>query len=87
MSGYITALVKLLSLFTAILSAGVYSEEIYLAYSEELSLRESIMADLLSQRDRDTLTVYLSCWLHEPHITSTVSEHLEAMLFECGLRS
>lgn len=66
---------------------GVYSEELYLAYSQEMSLRESIIGDLLSQSDRDTLTVYLSCWIHEPHITTSVNDHLEAMLFECSLRS
>jgi len=68
------------------LPPGVYSEELYLAYSQELSLRESIIGDLLSQKNRDTLTVYLSCWVHEPYITSGVNDHLEAMLFDCSLR-
>lgn len=66
--------------------AAAYSEQLFLAYSQEMSMRESIVGDLFTQTNRDTLTIYLSCWLHEPYITHTVNEHLEAMLFDCGLR-
>ncbi len=66
---------------------GSYAEELYLAYSDEMSLRERILADLVSQEDRDTLTGHLICWIHQPYITDTVSAHLDAMLIECGLRS
>jgi hypothetical protein len=50
-------------------------------------MRDSIIKDLLVQKDRDTLTVYLSCWIHEPYLTATVTDHFEAMLLECGLRN
>ena len=70
-----------------IFTTGVYSEEIYSTYSHELSLRESIVGDIMKQKDRDTLTVYLSCWLHEPYIGTETTDHLEAMLIECDLRT
>ena len=65
---------------------GTYAEEIFQVYSQEMALRESIAGDILQQKERDTLTVYLSCWLHQPYISTESSDHLEAMLIECGLR-
>ena len=49
-------------------TAGEYSQDIFQAYSQELSVKESIIGDMLRQTDRDTLTVYLSCWLHQPYL-------------------
>ena len=74
-------------MFILIFSAGTYSEEVYCAYSQEMSVKEDIIRDLLGQPDRDVLTVYLSCWLHEPYLTDHVNECLEALLIDCGLRS
>ena len=44
------------------------------------------MSDLLMQNDRDTLTVYLSCWLHQPYLGEKTSDKLEILLMETGLR-
>lgn len=79
-------------LFVAILISivlcviGSYFEAVYSAYSQEASLRENITTDILKQTDRDTLTVYLSCWLHEPYVGYEAKEKLEALLTESGLR-
>ena len=76
--------VLLLLLFS---SPGHYSQDIFLAYSQELSLKQSIVDDFLIQTDRDTLTVYLSCWLHQPYIDTQSTDKLEAMLMGCELRT
>ena len=74
-----------LSLST-VFAIGLYSQEIFQAYSQELSVKESLISDILRQNDCDTLTVYLSCWLHQPYIDIHSNDKLEAMLLECGLR-
>ena len=68
-------------------TAGEYSQDIFQAYSQELSVKESIIGGMLRQTDRDTLTVYLSCWLYQPYLDSHSSDRLEAMLVECGLQT
>ena len=73
--------------FLVCTSTGAYAEELYQAYSEELSLRQSIIGDILRQTNRDTLTVYLSCWLHQPYIKDYITDQLEAMVIECSLRT
>ena len=65
---------------------GTYAEEIFQAYSQEMTLRENIVKDILQQTERDTLTVYLSCWLHQPYVSRDINDRLEAMLIECSLR-
>ena len=75
-----------LNLTLCIFYPGTYAEQIFQVYSQEMSLRESIVGDILQQKERDTLTVYLSCWLHQPYISSESNDQLEAMLMECGLR-
>ena len=70
-----------------LVTTGEFAEGICRVYSQEMTLRENILSDILKQKDRDTLTVYLSCWLHQPYINSESSVHLEAMLTECGLRN
>lgn len=64
-----------------------YAEELYTAYSQELSLKQSILGDILQQSNRDTLTVYLSCWLHQPFVDSNAEDKLEALVIEARLRS
>jgi len=71
---------------STVFAIGLYSQEIFQAYSQELSVKESLISDILRQNDRDTLTVYLSCWLHQPYIDIHSNDKLEAMLLECGLR-
>ena len=56
------------------------AQDISQAYCEELQLKQSILEDILRQTNRDTLTVYLSCWLHEPCLTETVKEKLETLI-------
>ena len=56
------------------------AEDIFQAYCEELQLKQSILEDLLHQTNSDTLTVYLSCWLHEPCLTDTVKDKLQTLI-------
>ncbi len=60
--------------------------EVFMAYSEEMSLKEEILADILVQKNQDTLAVYLSCWLHQPFLSPNFTVKLEALLTEVGLR-
>jgi len=68
-------------------SAGSYFSDLFQAYSQDLSVKESIVEDLMRQRDRDTLTVYLSCWLHQPYISPQCGDKLEALRLDTGLRT
>ena len=52
-----------------------------------MSVKESVVGDVMRQNDRDILTVYLLCWLHHPYITTECSDKLEALLVDCGLRT
>eukprot|EP00731_Ephydatia_muelleri_P023077 Em0015g660a len=64
------------------------ADSMTLDYSQELSLKRNIVGDLLrGQRNRDTLKVYLSCWIHQPYLSNHVVDQLEALLIEAGLRS
>ncbi len=65
---------------------GSHFEVVYKAYCQEISLREKILGDILQQSCRDTVTMYLSCWLHEPHIGAECIESLEALLIDTNLR-
>ena len=52
-----------------------------------MCVKESVVGDLTRQKDRDVLTVYLLCWLHQPYITTQCSDKLEALLMDSGLRT
>ena len=60
--------------------------ELFQAYSEELSLKEEIVKDILKQDNRDTLMVYLSCWLHQPFLSSDLTDKLKGILVAAGLQ-
>ena len=62
------------------------ASHLYQSYSEEQHLRKVICDDIFSIRDKDTMTVYLSCWLHNPCISNEVEIKLESMLIDIGLR-
>ena len=49
--------------------------------------KESMVNDIMKQNDRDILTVYLLCWLHQPYINHKCSDKLEALLIDSGLRA
>jgi hypothetical protein len=66
---------------------GSYFVDLFRAYSEDMCVKESVVGDLTIQNDRDTLTVYLLCWLHQPYITPQCSDKLEALLIDSGLRT
>ena len=70
----------------AIFIAGSHFEVVYKAYCQEISLREKILGDMIQQSCRDTVTMYLSCWLHEPYIGAECTESLEALLIDTNLR-
>ena len=76
-----------------------YAKEIAEMYAKELSVKECIVESAahvdhkhsavdvaaLSEKCRDILTTYSSCWLHEPYINETTKEILiEGLLFETG---
>ena len=67
-------------------SEAAHADDIFQAYSEELFIRQRMVEDVLVQSNRDTLTVYLSCWLHQPCLTDQVQDKLESLLIETGLR-
>ena len=63
------------------------ADSMLLDYSQELSLKRSIVSDLLrGQNKRDTLKAYLSCWIHQPYLSSQIGDQLESLLIETGLR-
>ena len=59
-----------------------HSEDIFQAYSEELSMRQAILKDILGA-DRDLVTVYLSLWLHQS-IPDSIHDKLDCLLIDCG---
>ena len=69
------------------LFSGSHFADLFQAYSEDMSVKESVVGDVMRQNDRDILTVYLLCWLHHPYITTECSDKLEALLVDCGLRT
>ena len=70
-----------------ILTAGSYFSDLFQAYSQDMCVKESVVGDITKQNDRDVLTVYLMCWLHQPYITSQCTDKLEALLMDSGLRT
>ena len=63
------------------------ADSMFLDHSQELSLKRSIVTDMLrGQRNRETLRTYLSCWIHQPYLSSHTGDQLEALLIETGLR-
>ncbi|XP_019849500.1 PREDICTED: cyclin-dependent kinase 2-interacting protein-like [Amphimedon queenslandica] len=66
------------------ISEGV--EDVYQCYSEEHYLRRRILNDIYKEKDRDTRTVYLSCWLHEPCISEDMKMKLSSLLTDSGLK-
>lgn len=62
------------------------ASHLYQSYSEEQHLRRVICDDIFSIRDKDTMIVYLSCWLHKPCISNEVQMKLETLLIDIGLR-
>ena len=55
-------------------------------YTHELGVKETIVDSILSEKDRDTLTLHVLAWLHEPYIDESAAVLLESMLLETGLR-
>ena len=68
-----------------VLLLGEYVDDIYQCYSEEHYLRRRILNDIYKEKDRDTRTVYLSCWLHEPCIREDMKIKLSSLLTDSGL--
>ena len=64
-----------------------YFADLFEAYSQDMCVKESMVGDITRQNDRDILTVYLLCWLHQPYITTQCTEKLEALLIDSGLRT
>ena len=62
------------------------ASHLYQSYSEEQHLHKVIYDDIFSIRDKDTMTVYLSCWLHKPCISDEVEMKLESLLIDIGLQ-
>lgn len=58
-------------------------EDILQVYSEELSIRQSILTDLTVD-NTDIQTVYLSVWLHQSILSDNVWNMLECLLIDCA---
>jgi hypothetical protein len=41
-------------------------EQLYDMYTHELRVKETIVASILNEKDRDTLALHISEWIHEP---------------------
>ncbi|XP_054469971.1 cyclin-dependent kinase 2-interacting protein [Anoplopoma fimbria] len=54
------------------------------SFSQELKLKQTILQELAHTSTSDLCMVYLSCWLHQPFITSQTRLTLEALLLETG---
>ena len=81
---------KIISLFITYCyfsKLGEYVGDIYLCYCEEQHLYRCIVDDVLKQKNRDTLLVYLSCWIHEPCISEDMKMKLESLLIDSGLKN
>ncbi|XP_053331578.1 cyclin-dependent kinase 2-interacting protein [Spea bombifrons] len=55
-------------------------------YKKEISLKRTIVEQIAHTTDQDLLMVYLSCWLYQPYIDSSIKVLLESMLLETGHR-
>lgn len=55
-------------------------------YTHELAVKETIVDSVPEEQDNDTLTLYITTWLHEPYIEQSATSLLESMLLETGLR-
>lgn len=70
-----------------VIPAGSYFTDLFRAYSEDMCAKESMVNDIMKQNDRDILTVYLLCWLHQPYINNQCRDKLEVLLVDSGLRA
>ncbi|XP_062503102.1 cyclin-dependent kinase 2-interacting protein-like [Corticium candelabrum] len=61
-------------------------EQLYDIYTHELAVKETIIGAIPDEQNRDTLTLYISTWLHEPYIDESSIILLESMLIETGLK-
>ncbi|KAK2826855.1 hypothetical protein Q5P01_021069 [Channa striata] len=55
-------------------------------FSQELKLKQTILQELAHAATSDLCMVYLSCWLHQPFISTQTRLTLEALLLETGHR-
>ncbi|XP_001621765.2 cyclin-dependent kinase 2-interacting protein [Nematostella vectensis] len=62
------------------------SNKLLAMYRKELTLKEKLFSSFTSTKDRTTLMVYLSLWLHSPYIDRDHDILLESMLVETDLR-
>ncbi|XP_065832889.1 cyclin-dependent kinase 2-interacting protein-like isoform X2 [Oscarella lobularis] len=62
-------------------------ESICEAFISELSVKKCIVENLLATDNYDTLTLYLTTWLHEPYIGESVQINLEALILETKLKN
>nr|XP_057947347.1 cyclin-dependent kinase 2-interacting protein-like [Doryrhamphus excisus] len=56
------------------------------AFTRELRLKRTILQETAHSPTSDLSMVYVSCWLHQPFMTTQVRLALEAMLLETGHR-
>ena len=73
------------SLYSFVL--GTKFESICEAFISELSVKKCIVENLLATDNYDTLTLYLTTWLHEPYIGESVQINLEALILETKLKN
>ncbi|KAM3919157.1 cyclin-dependent kinase 2-interacting protein [Leptodactylus fuscus] len=55
-------------------------------YEKEIFLKKTVVGELAHTSDQDLLMAYLSCWLYQPYIDSSIKVLLESMLLETGHR-
>lgn len=65
---------------------GDASERLIDSFTKELSLKERLLTEFTSCKNRDQLMVYLSLWLHQPFLNDDNDVLLESMLIETELR-
>ncbi|XP_056148980.1 cyclin-dependent kinase 2-interacting protein [Lampris incognitus] len=56
------------------------------AYSQELSVKKTILHELAHTETSDLSMTFLSCWLYQPYIPPQLRLTLEALLLETGHR-
>ncbi|XP_044128170.1 cyclin-dependent kinase 2-interacting protein-like isoform X1 [Bufo gargarizans] len=55
-------------------------------YKKEICLKKTIVGEIAHTAEQDLLMVYLSCWLYQPYVESSIKVLLESMLLETGHR-
>ncbi|XP_069494201.1 cyclin-dependent kinase 2-interacting protein [Ambystoma mexicanum] len=55
-------------------------------YRKELQLKQTIVEEIAHTGDHDLMMVYLSSWLYQPYIDTSIKLLLESMLLETGHR-